>query len=91
MILLGFESRSVDRPYKSSLIRMTLSWAYALGVFAFAQICAKFDLLKVSALLILLSFLFAFAQICAKFDLLKVSALLILLSFLFHHAAAPQY
>ena len=31
---------------------------YASCVFAFAQICAKFDLLKVSALLFLLSFLF---------------------------------
>ena len=44
--------------YRSVLIRMTLSWAYASCVFASAQICAKFDLLKVSALLVLLSFLF---------------------------------
>ena len=58
MILLGLERQSVDRPYRSSLIRMTLSSGYALRVFAFAQICAKFDLLKVSALLIVLSFLF---------------------------------
>ena len=59
VILLGLERRSIDRPYRSSLIRMTLSLSYALRVFAFAQICAKFDLLKVSALLIvLLSFLF---------------------------------
>ena len=37
MILLGLERRSGDRPYSSSLIRMTLSWAYASCVFAFAQ------------------------------------------------------
>ena len=42
-------------PACSSRVDKTLNHRH---VFAFAQICAKFDLLKVSALLILLSFLF---------------------------------